>query len=207
MPYSNAGKNQMLNAHRGTNPTVPCTHLSLHTAIPDDVGSSEATGGSPAYARKAVTFNAPASGSMAKNASNPVFDVPAGTYKFVGQWSALTVGTFLGFGPINGGSVKGVATVEADDDTISSKAHGLANDDFVYIYQQGDAAIPAGGSATVEYRVVQATTDTFKLSLSSGGASINFTADGEFGWQRFIPDVHGVQGTITVNTATCDLNG
>jgi hypothetical protein len=34
------------------------THLSLHTASPSTTGANEATGGSPAYARKSVTFNA-----------------------------------------------------------------------------------------------------------------------------------------------------
>ncbi len=40
--------------------------------------SVEATGGTPAYARKAVTFAAAASGSVVANGTMPVFDVPAG---------------------------------------------------------------------------------------------------------------------------------
>jgi hypothetical protein len=49
-----------------------------------------------AYARKAISFAAASSGSMAAS-SAPVFDVPAGvTVTHVGFWSASTGGTFLG---------------------------------------------------------------------------------------------------------------
>jgi hypothetical protein len=72
------------------------THVSLHSAQPDDAGSNELTGGSPAYARQAITFGAPASGQMVSS-NQPVFDVPAGaTVAFVGLWSAVTGGIFRG---------------------------------------------------------------------------------------------------------------
>ena len=47
MPYSTAGKNLMLDALRGTNPTVAIAYASLHTASPGDDGSNEVTGGIP----------------------------------------------------------------------------------------------------------------------------------------------------------------
>jgi hypothetical protein len=58
-----------------------------------DSTGTELTGGSPAYARKAITWGAAANGSM--SASNqPVFDVPAGaSVKHVIFMSALTSGT------------------------------------------------------------------------------------------------------------------
>ena len=80
-------------------------YLSLHTASPGTTGANEATGGSPAYARKAVTFNAAGTvgplGSTAQPATVGVawgtevtFDVPAGTYTHGGMQSAATAGTF-----------------------------------------------------------------------------------------------------------------
>jgi hypothetical protein len=80
------------------------THMSLHTANPGTSGTGEATGGSPAYARQAVTFNAAgAVGPMGGTAqpatvgvawSNQVtFDLAAGTYTHFGAWSAVTAGT------------------------------------------------------------------------------------------------------------------
>ena len=96
MGYTNAGKNLMLDALRGVNPTVAAAYASLHTADPGESGTNEVTGGSPAYARKAVTFGAASGGSMAAS-TQPVFDVPGGTtVTHVGFWSAVSGGTFLG---------------------------------------------------------------------------------------------------------------
>jgi hypothetical protein len=69
---------------------------SLHTADPGTGGTSEVNGGSPAYARKAITWAAAASGAMALSAG-VTFDVPASTtVTHVGFWSASTSGTFYG---------------------------------------------------------------------------------------------------------------
>lgn len=98
MPYSTAGKNLMLNALKGTNPTTPITHVSLHTANPGDSGASEVSGGSPAYARVAIAFNAASAGSMDDSTNGAVFNVPAGTtVTHVGFWSASTSGTWLAY--------------------------------------------------------------------------------------------------------------
>lgn len=79
MPYTPAGKNKMLDA-------IGVTTVSLHTADPGTTGASEVTGGSPAYARKAITFSAAAAGARTSS-SQPVFDVPAGvTVTHVGFW-------------------------------------------------------------------------------------------------------------------------
>ena len=96
MPYSTAGKNLMLDALRGTNPTVAIAYASLHTASPGDDGSNEVTGGSPAYARKGITIAAASGGEVAAS-NQPVFDVPGSTtVTHVGFWSAVSGGTFLG---------------------------------------------------------------------------------------------------------------
>lgn len=91
MPYSVAAKNLMLNALGAV-----AGFASLHDNDPGDNGANEISGGSPAYARKAHTWNSAASGSM-DDSNAPVFDVPAGkTVKYVGMWSAATSGTFYG---------------------------------------------------------------------------------------------------------------
>lgn len=69
------------------------THLSLHTATPGTTGAAEATGGAPAYARKATTVTAT---SATGTSTEVTFDVPAGTYTHFGAWTALTAGTFIG---------------------------------------------------------------------------------------------------------------
>jgi hypothetical protein len=71
-------------------------YASLHSDDPSTTGANEISGGSPAYARKAITWNTASAGNLDNNA-NPVFDVPAGTtIKYVGLWSAVTSGTFYG---------------------------------------------------------------------------------------------------------------
>lgn len=68
-------------------------YLSLHTADPGTTGTSEVTGGSPAYARKAIAWGAASNGVIT---GSVVFDVPASTtVAFVGVWSAATGGNFL----------------------------------------------------------------------------------------------------------------
>ena len=71
MPYTTAGNNLMLDALRGTNPTVGLAYASLHTASPGESGTSEVTGGSPAYARKAITMAAAASDDWGSRTYTP----------------------------------------------------------------------------------------------------------------------------------------
>jgi hypothetical protein len=80
---------------------------SIHTASPGTTGANEATGGSPAYARKALTFNAAGAAGPLGSGTQPAtvgvawsnevtFDAPSGTYSHMGGWSASTAGTFRG---------------------------------------------------------------------------------------------------------------
>lgn len=65
--------------------------LSAHTADPgvDGQSGNEVTGGSPAYARKAATYNAAAAASMALT-STVTLDIPAATVSFLAIWDHLT---------------------------------------------------------------------------------------------------------------------
>ena len=71
------------------------TWVSLHTADPGTSGTSEATGGAPAYARKQTTWTAGAADGVV-NGSQVTIDAAAGTYTYAGLWSAATAGTFVG---------------------------------------------------------------------------------------------------------------
>lgn len=74
--------------------TGQALYMSLHTASPGTTGANEVTGGSPAYARKAITWTAGAVDGQ-YTATVPTFDVPAVTVTHVGVWTAATGGTFL----------------------------------------------------------------------------------------------------------------
>jgi len=62
--------------------------LALHNVDPGGANSAtgELTGGSPAYARKAVAWNAAAGGVATQN-GDVVFDVPASTVAWVSCWN------------------------------------------------------------------------------------------------------------------------
>lgn len=80
------------------------TWISLHTADPGTTGASEASGGSPAYARKQTTWTDGADDGVI-NGSEVTFDAPAGTYTHYGVRSASTAGTFIGGGALQSGGV------------------------------------------------------------------------------------------------------
>src|SRR5262245_25246424 len=143
MPYSTNGKNVMLDALGAV-----ALFASLHSDIPNASGSNEISGGSPAYARKAIAWASASGGSMDKTATDPVFDVPGSTSVFyVGLWSLSTGGTFYGYMPINGGTISGVGTA-ATDDTITSNGHGLSNTDRITLQTVAGETLPTGLDAT-----------------------------------------------------------
>lgn len=95
MPFTNDAKDLMLDALAAV-----AVYASLHDDDPGTDGSNEVSGGSPAYARKAITW-ASASGGEAALSGNAVFDVPASTsVSYVGLFSAATSGTFYGSMPV-----------------------------------------------------------------------------------------------------------
>lgn len=206
MPFNDLGKNSSLKSGTGGGVANIITHVGVHTLTDPGTGTNanagEATGGSPAYARQAVTFGT-ASGGQVSNTGALTFDVPSGTYGFLTFWNTGGTGNtnnFLGYAPING-VTKGFGTVDAAGvtaDAIQSAAHGLADGDRVMVYNVFAESLPAGLTEGVIYFVVSSTTDTFEVSLTSGGASVNITGSGELYWQKVIPETFGSQGQITV---------
>lgn len=75
------------------------SYISLHTGDPGVTGADEATGGSPAYARKATVWTGGSDDGVVAG-SQVTIDVPAGTYTHFGVWSAASGGTYRGGGPI-----------------------------------------------------------------------------------------------------------
>jgi hypothetical protein len=203
VPFNDAAKNAMLDALDES--ATQITHVGVHTLTDPGTGSTanagEATGGSPAYARQAVTWSAASSGQKS-NSNALTFDVPPGTYAFLTFWNSAGPGTtgYLGWAPING-SVKGFGAVDSAGvtaDAIQSAAHGLVDNDRVMVFNVFSESLPAGLVEGTIYHVVSATTDTFELSATQGGASVNLTGQGELYFQKVVPETFGSQGQITV---------
>lgn len=208
MPHNDAGKNASLSGGLGN----AITHIGVLQLADPGTGTNftgtEATGGSPAYARQAVTWQTVGTPAAAQRGNNGAltFDVPAGTYGSFLLMNHLTAntGNYFGYIPFGGAAaIRGFGSSNAADvtaDTVSSGAHGLVNTDRVMVFNVFAESVPAGLTEGTIYFVVGAATDTFQLSLTSGGAAVNITGVGELMFQKTVPEVFAAQGQITVAT-------
>ena len=178
------------------------THIGLL-----DASGTEITGGSPAYARKAVTWTA-ASGGIRDNNAALVFDVPAVTVAFIGLYSASTAGTNYAIMPVQGatGALPELANLAAATDVFTSFAHGFANATRILLQPSRGSALPTGFDGNTLYFVVATATDTFQLSATSGGSAITVTTDAEVFAIKCVPEVFASQGTYTIATGALDLD-
>lgn len=222
MPLNLTAQNTMLDAlDEGVAAGIKFVGVNtLTTAPPTDTtpgvtataASTEAVGGAPAYARIAAVWSA-ASGSVKLHSGTLTFDVPAGTYGFFTFWntSTLNSGTqYLGYCVFGGASPKKgfgeVAAADVTADTITSSGHGLVNTDRVIFFNVVGETIPTGITEGAAYFVVGATTDTFQIALTSGGAAVNLTGQGEVYFEKVVPEVFAGQGQITVATNQITLD-
>jgi hypothetical protein len=205
VPLNAVGQNEALKSGTGGGVSGVVTHICLFTASDPGTGTNftgtEATGGAPAYARQAVTWGTAAAGQLT-NSNALTFDVPAGSYAFFGLMTASTgnTGNYRGYLPF-GGATKGFGTVDSagvTSNNIQSAAHGYANADRVIVYNVFAESLPAGLTEGTIYFVVGATTDTFQVSLTSGGAAVDITGIGELFHQKTQVEVYAGQGQVTV---------
>jgi len=76
----------------------------------------------------------------------------------------------------------GTVVGEADDDTLTLAAHGLANGTRVRLT---GGSLPAGLALATDYYVRDAAANTFKVAATPGGAAVAITADGTGTVSRF----------------------
>lgn len=209
MPLNDNGRNACLTGGLGN----VIGYVSAHTGIPDATGSNEASGGSPAYARQAITWGSASGGARANSGSLTPIDVPAGSYFGLGLWSASTAGTYYGWIPLNGTAkaVGAVDTAAVTSDLINSPVHGLSAGDRVILSPVMGGSLPTGLAATSAYYVLAAglTTDAFALSTTAGGSAVNITGAGQLFWQKIIPETFAAQGQLSVASGALvlDLTG
>ncbi|MBA3875581.1 MAG: hypothetical protein C0498_01370 [Anaerolinea sp.] len=189
---TDAAKNTMLDAFAGA-----YGFLSLHTGY-SATGANEVAGGSPAYARKAHTWNAAAAGNL-DNSNAPVFDVPAGaTIAWAGFWTLASGGTFGGMIPLGSDTPKRMSVDDIATNVIDCPAHGYTLNQPVVVFPDG-GSIPGGLTAGTIYYVRDVLTDSFTLAATSGGAAIDITSIGHATVQKITPETFGAQGTYTVS--------
>jgi hypothetical protein len=83
------GKNEL-----ATEYGLTATHGAVYTTAPGATAGTEPTGGTPAYARKPLTWGAPSNGVITSDPA--IFDIPAGTTVVgTGLHDALTDGNYI----------------------------------------------------------------------------------------------------------------
>jgi hypothetical protein len=74
------------------------------------------------------------------------------------------------------------------------------------VFPVAGESLPTGLSAATLYFVVGATTDSFQLSLTSGGAAVDISALGDLGWAKTIPETFASAGNLTIAIGAYDLD-
>ena len=159
-----------------------------------------ATGGSRYVEAPGVTFSGGGGSSAAASATISGGAVTAVTVTNVGSayTSAPTVTIQL---PVLTLPTSGVNTTS---ETITYAGHGLSNDETV-TYNNGGGTSIGGLTSGTAYYVVNKATNTFQLSLTSGGAAINLTGTGNNA-QYFIIDA-GTRATATSSLGEGTVGG
>ncbi|MBN9393105.1 MAG: hypothetical protein J0I20_34045 [Chloroflexi bacterium] len=145
---------------------------------------TEASGGS--YARVAQTNNSTnfpaASGGSKSNGTTVTFvqataDIAADPNRIHG-WALMDASS--GGNARYWGEFVGTAkvfVVKASTDIFTSIGHGYTNGTKVRVWSAGPA-LPSGIAQFTTYYIINATTDTFQFSATSGGSAVDVTADG-----------------------------
>lgn len=195
---TNAAKNYALDA------LLPAD-VSLHTAYSAS-GANEVTGGTPAYARKVMTFGAASSGTKSAT-SQPSLDVPAGTtVAFIGLWGLGSPSQFLGMFAAGGAEKEyWVAILGSPEGVIGCPSHGYSNGDRVVFY---GGTPPTGLTEGTLYYVINSSTDLFSVSATLAGPGIPLTGygDQECKVSKVVPEAFAGQGTYQVTSASLALN-
>lgn len=186
--------------------------LGAHTALGQ--AGAEVIGGAPAYARKAITWQA--AGAVVQGQKDitaaVTFDIPAGTtVRNIGLWSASTAGTLRAWSPA-GASARRAFSVDAagvTNNDLTSAAHGLVAGNSVVVWPTIGAVLPTPLAEDTEYFVIATglTTDTFRIATTFGGAAIDITAIGDGDVQKFTPEVFAGQGTYQVTAYPVSMPG
>jgi hypothetical protein len=182
---------------------------ALHTADPGDTGSQASNEISyTGYARASAARSGAGFAVSGKNVSPAVeasfgkrTDTGTGTVYF---WSVGTAASGAGNLILRGGI--GLAPrpfTGATSDTISCPAHGLAVGDPVVFWQYEAILLPTGITEGTVYFVKTAPdADSFTVSATPGGATLDLTASGQGTCQKLTPLVVGQNVTPKLEVGT-----
>lgn len=184
-------------------------YYALHTADPGDAGNQGTSEVAyTGYARGAAARSNAGFAVSGKNVS-PAAEVSFGKRTDVGTvtalfWSIGTAASGVGNLILRGGI--GAAPrpfTAAATDLVTCPGHGLAVDDRVVFWQYEGLALPTGLVEGIAYWVKTAPdADTFTVSASQGGATLDIGFSGQGTCQRLTPLVITQNVTPKLETGT-----
>lgn len=203
----NAVLDEIYNAGGGTFPAAN-VFVALFTADPGDTGASnEVAGGS--YARQQADFTAAASGTVSNVANIDFTLMPATTVVAWGINDSVSAGNFYQVGWFSTVSGLGIVRTGSDvtNNDVQTTAHGLVADDRVVFEQIEGLTTPTGITLGTLYFVLATglTTDSFRVSTSSGGGTLDITAAGSVIWRKVTPKTVNSGDTFRIATGDLDI--
>jgi hypothetical protein len=203
MSIADYAENRILDAlFNNTALAVAQPYVSLHTADPGETGANEVVGGS--YARQAASFGAASAGQVQNDANIDFSGMPPVTVVGFAIWDALSGGNCLWTGWLST-VVRAFVADDVAGDTIRSPGHGFSNDDRVAFEAEDVGSLPTGLSAGTLYWVVNAATDTFKVSATQGGAAVDISAVGSGKVRKVVPKTLNSGDTFRFATGNLTL--
>ena len=176
-------------------------YVSLHTAY-SATGTNELTGGSPAYARVAVTWSS-ASGESKSLSGTYNLNVPASTtVEYIGFWDASTSGNFQGMFPNAAGANAYAFAAPSSTGVLLAPGSGYSANQTVAVFASPGSTLPSGLTAGTVYYVKSPSTDSFSLSATNGGSAISLSTDGSGIVQAIAVEVFASQGVFTITAGS-----
>jgi hypothetical protein len=178
---SNYFAHACLNVMRGTSFTgITTMYGALFSVLPlpDGTGGTELSGSG--YTRIACTMGAPSSRKITSTADvlfPAVTGSPLANVIAFGFFDASTSGNYLG-GEYLSAAEALPFTAAVSGNLITAPAHGMIATDRVVLDNSEVGVLPGGLSATTVYFVITPATDTFSVSLTSGGAAVTISSSG-----------------------------
>ena len=164
---------EFVKTHASTTPSGSTITLAANTSFAHYIGEKvflvpfnqiELANATTLTGTKTVLITSVLNGLVALEADNPVLVYPEPEYN-----SGYYFGRYVN-------NIGATWTVVAATDVITSTAHGLVAGDTIKVI--AGTTLPAGASTTVVYYVITVTTNTFQISLTNGGSSIDMTDTG-----------------------------
>jgi hypothetical protein len=198
VPFSTGGADYMLNAWAAGKGL----YMSAHSAYSSS-GANELTGGS--YARVAVAWTSASANSLTLSTSYSINAPSGSTIGWIGFWDASSGGNFQGMFPNAGGGTNYTFSAPSATSILLAPGSGYALSQAVVVLPSGGSVLPAGLTEGTVYYVSAPSSDSFKLSATSGGSAITLTGDGSGYVQLIIVQTYGSPGTFTVTPGTLSL--